>query len=64
MFKRIYNHLRILNKEKKTPLHYAAENKSEDIGELLISKGANLNAEDIFHIYITIFFKINSISNY
>ena len=28
-------------------LHYAAENNSKDIGELLIAKGADINAKDI-----------------
>ena len=30
-----------------TPLHYAAIKNSKDIGELLLSKGANINAKDI-----------------
>ena len=32
-----------------TPLHYAAWNNSEEIGELLISQGADINAKDINH---------------
>ena len=32
-----------------TPLHYAAENDSFKIGELLISKGADINAIDIIY---------------
>ena len=32
-----------------TPLHYAVENNSKDIGELLISKGADINAKDIIY---------------
>ena len=33
----------------KTPLYYAAENNSKEIGELLISKGADINAKDIIY---------------
>ena len=33
----------------RTPLHFAAEKNSKEIGELLISKGADINAEDIIH---------------
>ena len=38
---------RNLNKNNETPLHNAAENDSIKIGELLISKGADINAIDI-----------------
>ena len=40
---------RNLNKNNKTPLHYAAEKDSIKIGELLISKGADINAKDIIY---------------
>ena len=40
---------RNLNKNNKTPLHYAAEKDSNKMGELLISKGADINAEDNIH---------------
>ena len=40
---------RNLNKNNITPLHYAAEKDSITIGELLISKGADINAKDIFY---------------
>ena len=40
---------RNLNKNNYTPLHYAAENDSIKIGELLISKGADINAKDIIY---------------
>ena len=32
-----------------TPLHYAAYNNSKEIGEVLISKGADINAKDIIY---------------
>ena len=31
----------------RTPLHCAAEYNSKDIGELLIVKGADINAKDL-----------------
>ena len=37
------------NKIKKTPLHFAAENDSIKIGELLISKGADINSKNIIY---------------
>ena len=40
---------RNLNKNNWTPLHIAAENDSNKIGELLISKGADINAIDIIY---------------
>ena len=40
---------RNLNKNNKTPLHYAAEKNSIKIVELLISKGADINAIDIIY---------------
>ena len=39
---------RNLNKNNQTPLHFAAETDSLKIGELLISKGADINAKNIF----------------
>ena len=50
---------RKLKKKKKinkTPLHYAAENNSKEIGEILISNGADINAKDIIYLNIIIFF--------
>ena len=44
-----------------TPLHYAAEYNSKEIGELLISKGAHINAIDIIYLSIIILFLINII---
>ena len=40
---------RKLNNNNKTPLHYAAEKDSNKIGEILISKGADINAKDIIY---------------
>ena len=40
---------RNLNKNNFTPLHIAAVNDSIKIGELLISKGADINAKDIIY---------------
>ena len=40
---------RNLNKNNYTPLHYASENDSIKMGELLISKGADINAKDIIY---------------
>ena len=38
---------RNLNKNNETLLHFAAEKDSIKMGELLISKGADINAKDI-----------------
>ena len=46
---------RRLNKKKKTPLHIAAEKNWKEIGELLISKGADINAKDINYQNIKMF---------
>ena len=40
---------RNLNRNNKTPLHIAIENDSIKIGELLISKGADINAKTIIY---------------
>ena len=40
---------RNLNLNNETPLHYAATNDCIKIGELLISKGADINAIDIVY---------------
>ena len=40
---------RNLNKNNRTPLHYALKNGSNTIGELLISAGADINAKDIIY---------------
>ena len=46
-----------------TPLHYAAEKNLKEIGEVLISKGANINVYDIIYLNILILFLIKIISN-
>ena len=38
-----------LNERNKTPLHYALENQLKEIGEILIRKGADINAKDIIY---------------
>ena len=40
---------RNLNLNNRTPLHYAAKKDSNKIGELLISKGADINAKNIIY---------------
>ena len=40
---------RNLNKNNSTPLHFAAEKDSIEIGKLLISKGADINAKNIIY---------------
>ena len=40
---------RNLNKNNNTPLHFATIYDSIKIGELLISKGADINAKDIIY---------------
>ena len=57
----ILNKLRKLNEKNKIPLHYAAEKNSKDIGELLISKGADIKAIDIIYLNMKILFFINVI---
>ena len=47
----------------KTPLHNAALKNSKEIGELLISKGANINAQNIIYLNIIHLFLINLLSN-
>ena len=45
---------RNLNKNNWTPLHIALERRSDKIGEILISKGADINAKDIIYQYLII----------
>ena len=44
-----------------TPLHYAAEKNSKEMLELLISKGADINAIDIIYLKIKVLFLIKII---
>ena len=46
-----------------TPLHIASEKNSKEIGEILISKGADINVKDIIYLNIIILFLINLIYN-
>ena len=50
---------------KKDPtfslLHYAAKKNSKEIGEILISKGADINAKDNIYLNMKILFLINII---
>ena len=57
----IWKKSRKLNKKNQTPLHMAAGKNSKEIGELLISKGADINAKDIIYLNIIIFFLSNII---
>ena len=50
-----------MNKKNKTPLHIALEKNSKEIGEILISKGADINAKDINYQNMRILFLINLI---
>ena len=38
-----------LNHKNWTPLHYAAKKNSNEIGEILISEGADINAKTIIY---------------
>ena len=38
-----------LDKNNQTPLHIALKNDSNKIGEILISKGADINVKDIIY---------------
>ena len=59
----ISNKWRKLNQKNWTPLHSAAENNSKEMLELLISKGANINAKNIIYLNIIILFLIKIILN-
>ena len=52
-----------MNQKNQTPLHYTAEQNSKEIGELLISKGADINAKDIIYLNIRTLFLIKIILN-
>ena len=46
------NIVRKLNMKNNTPLHYAVKNQSKEMVELLITKGADINAKDIICLII------------
>ena len=50
-----------LNKANVTPLHFAAVKNLKEMGELFISKGADINARDIIYQNIIILFLIKII---
>ena len=50
-FIKIFNKVLWISKKKEqTPLHYAIEKNEKEIGKLLISKGANINAKDLNYL--------------
>ena len=63
LIKILLNQWRKLNKKNKTPLHITAFKNSKEIGELLISKGADINAIDNIYRDIKILFLIKRILN-
>ena len=52
LIKKIFKKQRKLKKKNNALLHYAAKYDSKDVGELLISKGANINVKDIIYLNI------------
>ena len=54
---------RKFNNKNKTPLHYAVQKNLKEISELLITKGADINAKDINYQNIILLFLINIILN-
>jgi len=50
-----------LKHKYKTPLHWAAKRKSKEIFEILISKGADINAKDIHSQVKIILFSMKKI---
>ena len=50
-----------MTKKNYTPLHFAAEKNSKEIGEILISKGADINAKDINYQNMIIVIFINGL---
>ena len=47
--------------KNQTPLHIAVDRNSKEIVEILISKGADINAIDIIYLNIKILLLINII---
>ena len=54
---------RILPKKNLSLLHYVARFNLKEVGEILISKGADINAQNIIYGIILIKFLINVINN-
>ena len=52
---------KVQKKKGLTPLQYAAKKNSKEIGEILISKGADINAKGIINLNILIAFLIKLI---
>ena len=52
-----------MNHKNKTPLHYAAEKNSKEMGEILIEKGADIDGIDIIYLNVIILFLITLICN-
>ena len=50
-----------MNKKNRTPLHIAGKKNSKEMLEILISKGAEINAKDIIYLNIRILFLIKII---
>ena len=48
----ILNQSKKLNQKNYTPLHWAVLHNSNEMIELLISKGADINAKDIIYLNI------------
>ena len=59
---KIYSNHKV-NKKNKTPLDYALETSSTEIEEILISKGADINAKDSIYHNLIVLFLIKIISN-
>ena len=59
----IKNKWKQLNNKNKTPLHYASEQNSKEIGKILISKGADINATDSISFHIIIIFLMNIVKD-
>ena len=58
LMKRIYYRKRQFIYRNKTPLHWVVYYNSREIGELLLSKGADVNVYDIDFQNVTIIFLI------
>jgi len=59
----IYMREKKKNCKNWAPLHYAAQNNSKEIGELLISKGADIEGNAIINQVLILVFLINFIDN-